>query len=1045
MSFLRTSLCALTASALGACATAPEGLRLTPDGTGPLVVVDWEAQPLPDIPFPNDLATRSDPTSITGLRLNISQLGVTQSESEARAKLNELVGFGIYAPISVAFDAQLDLDEIVARHPDDFETSDPFSDDAFYIIDVEPSSPYYLEPVALDIGHGRYPVDIEGSGRYFANDPRSDAPTLMFETVDEDLDGDGELDWGEDSDNDGVLDTPNVYPLGGDPRDDLLTFYERQTNTLILRPVVPLREENRYAVVLTERLTGEGGQPVRSPWTYVNHTRQTDALQPVLDALPQWDLTVDDVAYAWVFTTGRVTGDLVDIRRGFDGEGPWPHLGNSFPAGVNEALQIHDLDQYAPQTLPMEALVGVLVELGLFDGPEGELLSAAYEQYGANIVGGSYTTPYLLADRDDDGRDDSDEWWQLDPQAGTMSVQPQRVAFTCVLPKVTEDATPPFPVAIFGHGHGSSRFDSLQFGWALNRLGIASCGMDFPGHGPSLDPTEEAMVEALLPSRGLLSFYHHLKDARDRDLTNDGTPDSGGDQWIADPFHTRDMVRQAVVDWMQLIRSFQACGSGTMQIVGSDGQVTGQSASCDWDEDGIPDLGGPDVEYYIYGGSLGGINTSVAAGVMPEVSAWSPIVPGGGLMDTGIRSDLGGVIAAVVGRMLTPLILGLPTKDGGLQVVQLVNAYADMETVPIATLDSIPSNGRVVVYNLNNGEVREGWIPEDGSFRVAIPADAMDPLGKRLATGMPDEGPEEGEEYSVTDNIGLGDLLIIDIFDADDQLVTRIDSWEEETLYEGVTMEAGSPLVAASHGSGHIRGTPELRRLVMAMALVTEPADPIAYAPHWFEEPFGLLGGQPANVLLMPTIGDQGVSISTGIAIARAAGLVEWRQVDDRYGMTPDQWLIDRKVVHGLEEYGPYIDAEGNPALFDPDDLDQGTDGTGAPSEEPLRATVETRAGESALRLPYPQTTGRHGFNGADLSEPFTVAVFAANQISTYFASKGEQLRDDLCMGTETCDFLPEIVLPEEKKKPKKKEKPKEKEPDTGLDEEEDTGLGGGR
>ena len=55
-----------------ACAGSPEGLRATPPGDGPLVRVDFDAEPLPDIPFPNDLATRADPTSVTGLRVNIS-------------------------------------------------------------------------------------------------------------------------------------------------------------------------------------------------------------------------------------------------------------------------------------------------------------------------------------------------------------------------------------------------------------------------------------------------------------------------------------------------------------------------------------------------------------------------------------------------------------------------------------------------------------------------------------------------------------------------------------------------------------------------------------------------------------------------------------------------------------------------------------------------------------------------------------------------------------------------------------------------------------
>jgi len=575
---------------------------------------------------------------------------------------------------------------------------------------------------------------------------------------------------------------------------------------------------------------------------------------------------------------------------------------------------------------------------------------------------------------------------------------------------------------LIGHGHGASRFDTLIYGWAMNRLGMAACGMDFPGHGPSLSETEELLVEGLLNSYGLLSFYHHLLDARDRDLTNDGRPDSGADQWIAEPFHTRDMVRQAVVDWMQLVRSLQACGSGTMDIVDIEGEVTGQAVSCDWDGDGEADLGGDEVEYHIYGGSLGGINTSVAAAVMPEVTAFSPIVPGGGLTDIGVRSDLNGVVSAVVGRMLSPLILGLPTESGELQVVQLVNAYGDMNQVLVATLPEVPAGGRVVVENLDNGELREGYIPADGTFRLAIPADAMDAAEKRMATGMPDSGPEIGETYSVSDNQGLGDLLVITIYDADGAQVAEIDSWEQETVYEGVTMAAGSPLVAASHGSGHIRGTPELRRLVMAMALATEPADPISYASHWFSDPFDELGGEPANVLLVPTIGDQGVSISTGIALARAAGIVDRHAIDDRYGMTADQWLIERQVVRGLEEHGPYTDEEGNPALFDPDDLDQGTDGMGAPSEDQLLATVETAAGESGLRMPYPRTTGRHGFDGISLDGLFDAAIFAGNQISWYFSTLGQDISDELCLGTDSCDFLPEIELPEE---------------------EEDTGLGG--
>ena len=95
----------LLALGLSGCAPYPTGLRLTPDGTGPVIVVDWDAQPLPEIPLPNDLATRPDPHSVTGLRLNISEIAPTEMEREARRKINHLTGFGIYAPFTVSFDA----------------------------------------------------------------------------------------------------------------------------------------------------------------------------------------------------------------------------------------------------------------------------------------------------------------------------------------------------------------------------------------------------------------------------------------------------------------------------------------------------------------------------------------------------------------------------------------------------------------------------------------------------------------------------------------------------------------------------------------------------------------------------------------------------------------------------------------------------------------------------------------------------------------------------------------------------------------------------
>ncbi len=992
---------------LTACAPYPEGLRATPDGTGPMVRVDWDAKPLPDVPFPSDLATTVDRHSPTGLRLNVPLAASTEMERHARKKLNLLTGFGIYSPIAVPFEAPLDLDNIARLHRDDEKLGEAqFVDDAFFLIDVTPGSPTYLEPFPLDVGHGRFPLDVARSDRYFPNDSRSDQPSIVFDTVDEDTNGNGKLDWGEDTDNDGVLDVPNVYPEGGDPREDLLSFYEKQTNTLVFRPVVPLREKTTYAVVLTERLVGEDGQPVRSPWEYVHHLRQTEALAPLEKALPELGLTMDDVAFAWTYTTGDVTGDLAAVRAGMKGQGKLKKIDTDVPEGVNEALAVHAIDGLEPTRLPVAVLVDTLNRLGLFSADSAQALYDNYSAFGDVIVGGAFDTPNFFGDFDHEPGawpqvDDTDDFWQVDGFNGTYKLRSERVPFTCVLPKGVEQ---PAPVVNFGHGYGSSRFDFLGFAWAFNRMGFAACAFDYPGHGPTIDPEDMELISAVLSTTGLVPFLTHLEDSRYRDVDNNGSKDSGYDQWTADAFHTRDMVRQAAVDHAQFIDSAEACGEGTMTL--PDGST---AISCDWDGDGTPDMGGPGNKFYVIGGSLGGINSAVAAAISEQVGAWAPVVPGGGLLDIAFRTEIGGAVEAMHGRLMSPLFVGATTEDGALQIQQVANSYVDMGRIPIATITDFPAGGRVVVTNHANGEVREGWIPEDGGFRVGIPCDAASSLEKRHLAGIPDDGPEEGTVYTIDDPTTAGDPITVRLETVDGEVTHTFTTWETDVTFQGVTYPAGSRLVAAAEGLGRIRASPELRRVGFVFSAILEPGDAIAYARTYTQEPLEGLDGKLRNVLVMPTPGDSIVNINTGIALARAAGWIDDTEVDDRYGMSVDRWLIDRKVVQGLEEYGPYVCADGNPCLFDADDLDRGMDGTGATSDEGLRIKVETSVGESGLRLPYANQRGSHGFTTPKPDDPFDIATFATMQMASYFYFDGQVLSDDLCLEDASCEWIPQI------------------------------------
>lgn len=1076
-----------------ACGPAASGLAPTQEGPGPKVLFDLAAKPLPEIPLPNDAATVVDPTTTTGLRVNISEIAPTLIESDTRARVDKIDGFGVFSPITVSFDRLIDLGDLLKRYKDT-----KFENDSVFVINVDPKSKYYGTFVPLDICHGNYPVTVTKVGPEDLFFSEQDKPymakadvhewdnNVLFEERDEDTNHNGILDPGEDTDFDNQLDIPNIYPLNAcdtlrdtlrqtlrSNKDDaikaarkayntcmvghLLTCYERETNTLIIKPLIPMDQNSKYAVVITKRLHGIHGNPVVSPFPGINAADQTKALEPLRDILPKVGLSINDVAFAWSFTTQSLTEDLEAIRKGLYGFGTMSWLSKQFPMSKIYPAVVTDEKGANPYYISMnkflKALGPILPSFGSGNNKNG--LKKLVQDLGNvdHIVIGKFYSPYFLVDKDGVATKhypaDDNESFEMNPHTGKAVVGGQWVGYMCTIPKDTSLAHQPFPVVLYAHGYLGLTFEQLGFAGRMAAFGMASCAIEAVGHGLALpkDMPELPLVKKLLKAYHLWPTWQVLSPGRARDLNNDGYPDIGGDFWTYDLFHTRDVVRQTLVDYMQFIRILRSFNGKNTWDADTNGDGFANLAG-DFDGDGRPDLGGSKHPYGAWGQSLGGFVSALLAAVEPAIKAVVPVSGGAGLTDIAIRSENAGVPESVMLPLLGPIIMGHPVENDGIQFEFLVNDLIKKAVVPFYTSTKILPGDRLVLKNLHNGKTAYVIVPPDKIFRFAVPADALSATEKRAPLGMLDDN--SNVPVTVTDPTAIADPLQITVYNStSDQVKEVINHFDRNVLWQGALFPAGSQMVAIEKGLGYLRQTHELRKMLSTAAFIIEAADPGAFSKYFFQNSLDFsyedklpdsMGHykKDTHIMVVATAGDMNVPVNTEIAMARTAGILDIFDniKDSRLAGIPDSifkashktWpklgiTNPNDLLIKLHAVDPIDRLYGMPP--DPDNLSNGKD----PNTEvtrvnpPLRETVPWKDGFELFRMPYHAEGDRHGI---DLPEPdrckdvatrdhcFDVFFFMTNEIAYWMYthgnpvdSKGKFLLDSPCMEKGNCSFFP--------------------------------------
>jgi hypothetical protein len=351
--------------------------------------------------------------------------------------------------------------------------------------------------------------------------------------------------------------------------------YDPATNTVYAKPDRVLTEGRRYALIVTDAVKDAAGAAVAPDPAWTACLQSADAYCSALAA----SLALNPAGHrrvvaASIFTTATPTAWLEHARAVVPLVPASVQLAtpqSSFAVSDLSALVLHEQTganpvRFSDISLPLDPtlLAGV-----------------------GRVVIGSFRSPRFLA---------ADQTIAPAPTLPEFAVPPttDEIGFNALLPAKEKPAAG-YPVVIFGHGFGDSRFGGpTAIAPALNRAGFAVIAINAAGHGfgplSTVTFTDRSGRQTTIPALG-----------RSIDLNQDGTIEGNEGCALTTPlpYGLRDCFRQTAVDLMQLARVIH------------DG--------LDLDGDGAPDLDAARV--YYAGQSLGAMYGTMFTAIEPTVRA----------------------------------------------------------------------------------------------------------------------------------------------------------------------------------------------------------------------------------------------------------------------------------------------------------------------------------------------------------------------------------------------------------------------------------------